>query len=840
MPRVFISHSSLDRQFVDRDLMPVLREAGIDTWYATNDIATAVEWERSIRDGLNSCDWFIVVLSPEAIESEWVRTEVHWAMENRAGRVVPLVLRPCNPTELHLKLGRIQFLDCTSGIVRIKDRLLETWGLSPTVQAAPDEKNHPCRHCGAENSPEAVYCIACGGAVQIPCTHCEQMNPANATHCSRCGKNLDDFEQAQQVLEQAFTALRNGDHVTALETAGQGLKQFHSLATEFDETRRKAQDIIAANREEILQLLKDVHDHLTHKNHPAAGAVMETAVMRIDRERGAEDMRPKVDQLRDVMQRIAADHEQRKKKAASLIGEGRWRDAAAHVQAMIGDYAWDESLPDQLSDIRRNMGETDGYASDVQHALTQRDFETALDRCAMIRRIEPDHPQLESFEQQARSDEKLFRKHIQRVHEMQSKGQLSAARAQLAATVEEFPCNKQAARMLDLTDKRVAAIELLEEARRGGSAPRALRAWQTIAEMQPDDQEAQEALATLQPLVGATRQSQALKATLSIGTVVIIVGVGAAMWVMHSLNSSRLAQARTLADQGEFQKAGDELAAMLPLFKGGQADASAYIEKQRARFAANDTKVAMTKAKQAALVAPLTRQALMDQADLAADKAQSAAAAEDWRTADASSRDAARLYRLAPAAGEYDAASKDVDMALLNEHGSEHWRKIVSLTTPQSDAAAWRQAASLLPAAVKQAMQNRREKGIASAKPAEQTAMKARQTAVDAKAVDLAPYLFNKAEDQADGARQLVKLEQFADAIEHWRTTEHAYRAAAAHASCEDALSRIDIEKLDAANTDAWQRAKAAKTAADAAEDDYRQIAKLYRRAIELIQEAAN
>src|SRR5262249_23838018 len=48
-PRVFISHSSLDRQFVEGELLSALRGHGVATWHSAEDIQTAEEWERSIR-----------------------------------------------------------------------------------------------------------------------------------------------------------------------------------------------------------------------------------------------------------------------------------------------------------------------------------------------------------------------------------------------------------------------------------------------------------------------------------------------------------------------------------------------------------------------------------------------------------------------------------------------------------------------------------------------------------------------------------------------------------------------------------------------------------------------
>src|SRR5690348_15642666 len=104
MPRVFLSHSAKDRGFVEGELLPMLRQRGIETWYAPTDIRTAEEWERMIVRGLELCDWFLVVLSENAAMSKWVKAEVHWAFEHRDGRIIPLFLRNCNPDAIHLRL----------------------------------------------------------------------------------------------------------------------------------------------------------------------------------------------------------------------------------------------------------------------------------------------------------------------------------------------------------------------------------------------------------------------------------------------------------------------------------------------------------------------------------------------------------------------------------------------------------------------------------------------------------------------------------------------------------------------------------------------------------------
>jgi hypothetical protein len=60
---------------------------------------------------LKACDWFLVIMSPRSVGSEWVLAEVHWAMENRTGRVIPVLLEDCDRAEFHLWIPRLQYID---------------------------------------------------------------------------------------------------------------------------------------------------------------------------------------------------------------------------------------------------------------------------------------------------------------------------------------------------------------------------------------------------------------------------------------------------------------------------------------------------------------------------------------------------------------------------------------------------------------------------------------------------------------------------------------------------------------------------------------------------------
>ncbi len=73
---IFLSHSNLDRSFAD-SIAETLRGHGIPVWYSQTNILGAQQWHDEIGEALKRCDWFIVVLSPNSVQSMWVKREVN-------------------------------------------------------------------------------------------------------------------------------------------------------------------------------------------------------------------------------------------------------------------------------------------------------------------------------------------------------------------------------------------------------------------------------------------------------------------------------------------------------------------------------------------------------------------------------------------------------------------------------------------------------------------------------------------------------------------------------------------------------------------------------------------
>src|SRR5271166_3756291 len=114
--KVFISHSSHDRAFVTR-IARILEEHRIAYWYSATHIVGAKQWHDEIGHALEHCNWFLVVLTPDAVRSQWVKRELMFALnEHRYNqRIIPLLRKPCKYPRLSWALPGFELVDFTVG-----------------------------------------------------------------------------------------------------------------------------------------------------------------------------------------------------------------------------------------------------------------------------------------------------------------------------------------------------------------------------------------------------------------------------------------------------------------------------------------------------------------------------------------------------------------------------------------------------------------------------------------------------------------------------------------------------------------------------------------------------
>ena len=131
LPReVFLSHSSKDRRVASR-IAAVLRGHGVPVWYSETNLLGAQQWHDEIGAALARCDWFLVVLSPQATRSKWVKRELLHALwsSRYESRIVPIRLRACDPALLSWTLEDFQAVDFTQDFDNGCRSLLRIWGL---------------------------------------------------------------------------------------------------------------------------------------------------------------------------------------------------------------------------------------------------------------------------------------------------------------------------------------------------------------------------------------------------------------------------------------------------------------------------------------------------------------------------------------------------------------------------------------------------------------------------------------------------------------------------------------------------------------------------------------
>lgn len=92
MPDIFISYSRKD-SLQAIELADRLRANGIEVWIDQRGIVGAEQWATEIVEGIRACNTFIILISPNSIESENVLRELSLASEKRK-RVLPVVIEP--------------------------------------------------------------------------------------------------------------------------------------------------------------------------------------------------------------------------------------------------------------------------------------------------------------------------------------------------------------------------------------------------------------------------------------------------------------------------------------------------------------------------------------------------------------------------------------------------------------------------------------------------------------------------------------------------------------------------------------------------------------------------
>lgn len=143
-PYIFMSHSSLDRDFTTR-LAQRLHDAGFRCWVDMDDIPDGSTWIREIEKAVQGCGALIVVMSKDGRESEWVERETLMGMNLRK----PLLIARIDDTPLPLHLINRQYTDFRARPEAAFRKLIAALQKAPLTEPLPEpdareqKKNSP-------------------------------------------------------------------------------------------------------------------------------------------------------------------------------------------------------------------------------------------------------------------------------------------------------------------------------------------------------------------------------------------------------------------------------------------------------------------------------------------------------------------------------------------------------------------------------------------------------------------------------------------------------------------------------------------------------------------------
>ncbi|MDJ0703564.1 MAG: TIR domain-containing protein [Leptolyngbyaceae cyanobacterium MO_188.B28] len=140
MTHVFLSYAEEDKAVME-NVRRSLRREGFTVWTNTTDIQTGVAFQQAIDQGIEEADNLVYLLSPDSLKSEYCQRELDYASSLNK-RVIPLLARPTELTQIPDVLRALQYIDLTDNVVEMDYQQDESQLLRILRQEAPYYEAH--------------------------------------------------------------------------------------------------------------------------------------------------------------------------------------------------------------------------------------------------------------------------------------------------------------------------------------------------------------------------------------------------------------------------------------------------------------------------------------------------------------------------------------------------------------------------------------------------------------------------------------------------------------------------------------------------------------------------
>ena len=120
--QVFLSYARSDESFA-KDLSSELTKRGLSVWLEEEKILPGDNLHQRIADALASSNAMVVLVSPEAMNSQFVRSEIEYALGNPGyeGRLFPVEVRPTK--DVPWILSKLQRFSASQGAKKISQSI---------------------------------------------------------------------------------------------------------------------------------------------------------------------------------------------------------------------------------------------------------------------------------------------------------------------------------------------------------------------------------------------------------------------------------------------------------------------------------------------------------------------------------------------------------------------------------------------------------------------------------------------------------------------------------------------------------------------------------------------
>lgn len=278
MAHIFISYSKQNIDFM-RYLRTLLEAEGFTVWVDEERLAPSARWWKTIEENIASCGAVIVIMSPEARESDWVEREILLA-EKEKRPIFPVLLAG----DAWSRLANIQFADMRAGLrAKLAPALLNGLRKHATAQKPAATAPHITFHVESNDilrvpADVAVFKYAqyfFGADSAAAEALGEKGIPPEQLKCKPGESRLVQTDGAMAAAQALFVGMPLLRDITYADIRSFAARALEVLATQAPETRHIAMTIHGPGfsrdeREALLAQFAGLRDAMQARAFPAA------------------------------------------------------------------------------------------------------------------------------------------------------------------------------------------------------------------------------------------------------------------------------------------------------------------------------------------------------------------------------------------------------------------------------------------------------------------------------------------------------------------------------------------------------------------------------------------